>query len=249
MSAFLKSWQRYEEIKIFQKSDICRMKILIIEDEKLLSDNIIAYLRQEDYICDSADHYGTAMEKIECYNYDCILLDISLPGGSGLSILKELRANNKMDGVLMISAKNSLDDKIKGLRLGADDYLAKPFHLSELSARVGAIIRRKNFDGNNSIRFNEILIDTLARSVLVNNKAVELTRKEYQLLLYFAGNKGRVISRNAIAEHLWGDDMDMANNYDFIYTHIKNLRKKLTQQGCGDYIQSVYGVGYKFSER
>jgi DNA-binding response OmpR family regulator len=225
------------------------MKILIIEDEKSLSDNIAAYLRQEDYTCDTADNYWAAMEKIECYNYECILLDIGLPGGSGLSILKELRSNHKMDGVLMISAKNSLEDKISGLKLGADDYLAKPFHLSELSARVGAIIRRKNFDGSNNISFNEIMIDTLARTVLVNNKEVELTRKEYQLLLYFAGNKGRVISRNAIAEHLWGDDMDLADNFDFIYTHIKNLRKKMTHLGCGDYIQSVYGVGYKFSER
>lgn len=225
------------------------MKILIIEDEKLLSDSIAAYLRQEDYTCDMADNFGVAMEKIECYNYECILLDISLPGGSGLSILKELRANNKMDGVLMISARNSLDDKIMGLRLGADDYLSKPFHLSELSARVAAIIRRKNFSGSNNIRFKEILIDTQARVVLVNEKALELTRKEYQLLLYFVGNKGRVISRNAIAEHLWGDDMDMADNFDFIYTHIKNLRKKITLLGCSDYIQSVYGVGYKFAEK
>jgi DNA-binding response OmpR family regulator len=225
------------------------MKILIIEDEKPLSDSIVAYLRQEDYTCDIADNFWTAMDKIECYNYECILLDISLPGGSGLSILKELKANHKMDGVLMISARNSLDDKINGLKLGADDYLAKPFHLSELSARVGAIIRRKNFDGSNAIQFNEIRIDIQARAVYVNKLIVDLTRKEYQLLLYFASNKGRVISRNAIAEHLWGDEMDLADNYDFIYTHIKNLRKKMTQLGCRDYIQSVYGVGYKFSER
>jgi DNA-binding response OmpR family regulator len=225
------------------------MKILIIEDEKPLSDSIVAYLRQEDYTCDIADNFWTAMDKIECYNYECILLDIGLPGGSGLSILKELKANHKMDGVLMISARNSLDDKINGLKLGADDYLAKPFHLSELSARVGAIIRRKNFDGSNAIEFNEIKIDIQARAVYVNKSIVDLTRKEYQLLLYFASNKGRVISRNAIAEHLWGDDMDLADNYDFIYTHIKNLRKKMTQLGCSDYIQSVYGVGYKFSDR
>jgi DNA-binding response OmpR family regulator len=225
------------------------MKILIIEDEKLLSDNIAAYLKQEDYVCDTADNYELAMEKIECYSYECILLDIGLPGGSGLSILRELRANNKTDGVLMISARNSLDDKVSGLRLGADDYLSKPFHLSELSARVAAIVRRKNFDGNNSIRFNEISIDTQARIVHVNQREVELTRKEYQLLVYFVSNKGRVISRNAIAEHLWGDDQDMANNFDFIYTHIKNLRKKMTHLGSGDYIQSIYGVGYKFGER
>ena len=149
----------------------------------------------------------------------------------------------------MISARNSLEDKITGLKLGADDYLAKPFHLSELGARVAAIIRRKKFDGGNLITFHEITIDTQARTVLVHNKPLELTRKEYQLLLYFSCNKGRVISRNAIAEHLWGDGMDMADNYDFIYTHIKNLRKKMTNSGSDDYIQSVYGVGYKFSDK
>jgi DNA-binding response OmpR family regulator len=178
------------------------------------------------------------------YDYDCILLDITLPGGSGLQVLKELKANNKTDGVLIISAKNSLDDKVAGLTLGADDYLSKPFHLSELSARIAAIIRRKNFDGSNILRFENIQIDTIAKSVLVKNKTLELTKKEYELLLYFASNKNRVISKNAIAEHLWGDNME--GNNDFIYTHIKNLRKKLTEAGDTDYIRSVYGMGYKF---
>lgn len=225
------------------------MKVLIIEDEKLLSDSILSYLKQEEYICEVAHDYQNALEKIEMYDYQCILLDITLPGGTGLDLLKELRANNKMDGVLMISARNSLEDKITGLKLGADDYLSKPFHLSELGARVAAIIRRKNFDGGNLIRFHELTIDTQARTVLIHDKPLELTRKEYQLLLYFACNKGRVISRNAIAEHLWGDEMDISNNFDFIYTHIKNLRRKMTSFGSEDYIQSVYGVGYKFSER
>ena len=225
------------------------MKILIIEDEKLLSDSIAGYLKQEDYLCDVADNYEAALEKIELYDYECILLDITLPGGNGLDLLKELRANNKSDGVLMISARNSLEDKVTGLKLGADDYLPKPFHLSELGARVAAIIRRKKFEGGNLINFHEITIDTQARIVTVNNRPLELTRKEYQLLLYFSCNKCRVISRNAIAEHLWGDGMDMADNYDFIYTHIKNLRKKMTNSGCDDYIQSVYGVGYKFCEK
>ncbi len=151
-----------------------------------------------------------------------------------------------MDGVLIISAKNSLDDKIKGLTLGADDYLAKPFHLSELSARIAAIIRRRNFDGNNLLKFNSITIDTLAKVASVNDKPLELTRKEYELLLYFVSNKKKVISKNAIAEHLWGDAME--NNNDFIYTHIKNLRKKLIDAGDADYIKSVYGMGYKFSD-
>jgi DNA-binding response OmpR family regulator len=222
------------------------MKVLIIEDEKSLCDSIVSYLKQENFICDAVSNYRGAIDKIESFEYDCILLDINLPDGSGLNILKQLKENKKMDGVLIISARNSLEDKITGLQLGADDYLPKPFHLSELVARITAIIRRRNSGGNNSLEFNELVIDTLARTVFVQQKLLELTRKEYQLLLYFAYNKGRVISKNAIAEHLWGDDMEGAGNFDFIYTHVKNLRKKLMTAGCGDYIQSVYGMGYKF---
>lgn len=222
------------------------MKILIIEDEKALSESIAAYLKGEDYVCETAADFAAALEKTEFHTYDCILLDITLPGGSGLQILKELKQNNKLDGVLIISAKNALDDKVAGLKLGADDYLAKPFHLSELSARIAAIIRRKNFEGNNVIRFNDISIDTLAKAVSIDNKPLDLTKKEYELLLYFVSNKRRVISKNAIAEHLWGDDMP--GNYDFIYTHIKNLRKKLLDTAHADYIRSVYGMGYKFTD-
>lgn len=223
------------------------MKILIIEDEKELSSSIADYLIQEGYHCESATDYYSAVEKTELYDYDCILLDITLPGGNGLSILRQLKANHKMDGVLIISAKNSLDDRVAGLQLGADDYLSKPFHLSELSARIAAVIRRRKFEGSNIIRYEDLTIDTLSKTVSIHNKNIELTRKEYQLLLYFVANKGRVISKNAIAEHLWGDHMDMSDSYDFIYTHIKNLRKKLIEGGCVDYIQSVYGMGYKFS--
>ncbi len=223
------------------------MKILIIEDENSLSESIITCLKQEGFICENADDYKSALLKIESYDYDCILLDINLPGGSGLNILSELKKNKKMDGVLIISARNSLEDKITGLQLGADDYLPKPFHLSELVARITAIIRRRNSGGNNLLQFNELTIDTLAKTVSIKNKLVELTRKEYQLLVYFAYNKGRVISKNAIAEHLWGDETESAANFDFIYTHVKNLRKKLLASGCGDYIQSVYGMGYKFT--
>lgn len=224
------------------------MKLLIVEDERALSDSIHSYLKQENYICDLADSFAAAMEKIDLYDYDCILLDINLQDGNGLGLLKELKANHKSDGVLIISARNSLEDKVAGLQLGADDYLPKPFHLSELGARITAIIRRKNSGGNNLIRLEEIQIDTLARSVTVNQLPVDLTRKEYQLLLYFAYNKGRVVSKNAIAEHLWGDDTGGAANFDFIYTHIKNLRRKLIEAGSGDYIQSVYGMGYKFAQ-
>jgi DNA-binding response OmpR family regulator len=221
------------------------VKILIIEDEKELSESIATYLKGENYICEIAADFNKAIEKTELYDYDCILLDITLPGGNGLEILRELKASNKMDGILIISAKNSLDDKVTGLTLGADDYLSKPFHLSELSARVAAIIRRKNFDGNDILKFENLSINTRAKTVLVNDKPLDLTRKEYELLLYFMSNKKRVISKNAIAEHLWGDDMQ--GNNDFIYTHIKNLRKKLIEAGGTDYIKSVYGMGYKFS--
>lgn len=222
------------------------MKILIIEDEKELSDSIYTYLKSEDYVCEVAYDFESALEKTELYEYDCILLDITLPGGSGLQILTELKANNKLDGVLIISAKNSLDDKIEGLTLGADDYLAKPFHLSELRARVAAIIRRRNFEGNSILQFHQIQVDTQARLVTIEGQQMEFTRKEYELLVYFITNKNKVISKNAIAEHLWGDEME--GNVDFIYTHIKNLRKKLTDACNENYITSVYGMGYKFSD-
>lgn len=222
------------------------MKVLIIEDEKALSESIATYLKGQDYICEVAADFKTALEKTELYDYDCILLDITLPDGSGLSVLKELRVNNKVDGVLIISAKNSIDDKVAGLTLGADDYLPKPFHLSELNARVAAIIRRKQFGGSSIIRFNDITIDTQSKIVAVKNTDIDLTKKEYELLLYFVSNKRKVISKNAIAEHLWGDEME--GNLDFIYTHIKNLRKKLMEAGGTDYIKSVYGMGYKFTD-
>lgn len=222
------------------------MKILIIENEKTLSESIVTYLKGQDYICEVAADFNTALEKTELYDYDCILLDITLPGGSGLAILKQLRTNNKMDGVLIISAKNSLDDKVAGLTLGADDYLSKPFHLSELTARIAAIIRRKQFGGSSIVRFNNIVIDTQAKVAMVNNNPLELTKKEFELLLYFVSNKRRVISKNAIAQHLWGDEME--GSLDFIYTHIKNLRKKLMETGDADYIKSIYGMGYKFSD-
>jgi DNA-binding response OmpR family regulator len=224
------------------------MKVLIIEDEKALSDSIFDYLNSEHFVCETAPDFPTALEKISLYDYACIILDITLPGGSGLELLRELKTSHKDDGVLIISARNSLDEKIHGLQSGADDYLTKPFHLSELAARVSAIIRRKSFDGKNSLTFDELHLDLREKTVQVKNRMLDLTRKEYDLLLYFISNKNKVISKGAIAEHLWGDNMDMADNYDFIYTHIKNLRKKIVQAGALDYIKSVYGMGYKFSD-
>ena len=221
------------------------MKILIVEDEPALNKSMVDYLSSQQYLCESVATYRDALEKTELYEYDCIVLDLMLPGGDGLQILRALKAANKADGVIIISARNELDDKIAGLSLGADDYLTKPFHLSELSVRIAAILRRKNLNGTNLLVFEEIEMDTLARTVTVHKILVALTRKEYELLMYLIINKNRVLSKNTIAEHLWGDDMDVADNYDFIYAHIKNLRKKLLE--AGDYIRSVYGIGYKFT--
>ncbi len=222
------------------------MKILIVDDEKELSSSIMAYLKSENYFCEIAQNVQTALRYTEMYNYDCILLDISLPDGNGLTVLKNLKADKKTDGVIIISANNSVDDRVAGLNLGADDYLPKPFHLSELSARIAAVIRRRNFDGNNIILLNEIAVDTTAKTVSIKNNIAELTRKEYDLLLYLVVNKNKVISKNAIAEHLSGNCDNGFDNFDFIYAHIKNLKKKMQQMGCADYIKSIYGMGYKF---
>ncbi len=222
------------------------MKILIIEDEKELSRNMLAYLKAENYICELAPDFRTAIEKSESFDYDCILLDLSLPDKDGLNILKELKANRRSESVIIISARNSIDDRITGLNLGADDYLPKPFHLSELSARISAVIRRRKFDGNKIIDVHEITVDTEAKTVMVNKKVVDITRKEYDLLLYLLINKNRVISKNAIAEHLSGNESGVFDNFDFLYTHIKNLKRKLSQAGCEDYIRTIYGMGYKF---
>ena len=222
------------------------MKILIIEDEKELSVSISKYLSTEQFFCEAAYDYDTALEKISINEYSCIILDITLPNGNGLDLLKELKKMDKSDGVLIVSARNSLDDKITGLNTGADDYLAKPFHLPELGARVSAIIRRKSFGGRNQIKVGELILDLQDKSLKFKEESISLTRKEYELLLYLLSNKNRVVTKEAIVEHLWGDDIDMADTYDFIYSHIKNLRKKMMNAGCPDYIRAVYGMGYKF---
>jgi DNA-binding response OmpR family regulator len=222
------------------------MKILIIEDERELAKSMVQYLRQESYVCEVAYTEQSAIEKIVVHDYDCILLDITLPDGNGLRVLEKLRKDGKADGVIIVSAKNSLDDKIKGLNLGADDYLAKPFHLSEMGARISAVIRRKRFGGSNALAFHELTIDLLGKVTTVNNHMVDLTRKEYDLLLFLVSNKNRVVSKNAIAEHLSGDAAEVFDNFDFIYAHIKNLKRKLTDAGCQDYIRTIYGLGYKF---
>ncbi|WP_025146721.1 response regulator transcription factor [Pedobacter jeongneungensis] len=225
------------------------MKILVIEDEQALSDSILDYFTGEGNICELAGDFASASEKIALYHYDCILLDLGLPDGEGLELLTQLKSANKKDGVLIISARHSLDDRLAGLDLGADDYLVKPFHLSELKARVSAIVRRKNFDGNNVITFNEIKVDVAAMKITVNEQPVLLTKKEFDLLIYFLSNKNKVVTKNAMAEHLWGDEMDLSDDFDFIYTHVKNLKKKLSEAGSKDYLRSVYGIGYKFSSQ
>ena len=224
------------------------MKILIIEDGRQLAESIVEYLGKEGYHCEVAFRLEEAIEKVMMYKYECILLDITLPDGNGLTILERLKKEGKMEGVIIISAKDSIDDRVKGLKLGADDYLAKPFHLSELSARIGALIRRRNFQGSDRIVFEELSIDAQAQLVRVSGNALTLTRKEYNLLLFLLSNKGRVISKNAIAEHLSGDMTEMLDNLGFVYAHIKNLKRKLNEAGCGDYIKTLYGFGYKWQK-
>ena len=223
------------------------MKILIVEDEKALLQSIANYLEKDGNVCETASTYEDALYKIDLYEYDLLVLDINLISGSGLDILRLLKKNKKETATIIISANNSLDDKLKGLDLGADDYLTKPFHLAELNSRIKAVLRRGKFGGTERLEFNEILIDTRSRTSYINDKAMSLTRKEYDLLLFFITNKGRVLSKEIIAEHLWGDHSDMVDNYDFIYVHINNLRKKLTDAGA-KYIKTAYGSGYKFME-
>ncbi len=224
------------------------MKLLVIEDEYKLSKSICTYFSKYNFICETAYNFNEAIHKINSSTYECVLIDTNLPNRNGLDILKELKSQGKKDGVLIISAKSSLNDKIEGLELGADDYLTKPFHLPELSARIAAIIRRKYFDGQNRIFITDgLIIDIHDKTVTVNNVIVELTRKEYELVLYFTANKNKVVTKEAIVVHLWGDHIDMNDNYDFIYTHVKNLRKKLSENGGRDYIKAVYGMGYLFN--
>ena len=222
------------------------MKLLLIEDEKELALSIQKYLTDKDFVCEWVNNAKSAIDKISIYDYDCILLDLMLPDGNGFEILKELKDQNKTEGIIIISAKETLETRIEGFNLGADDYLTKPFHLSELLVRVQALIRRKNFKGSNIVSFNEIHIDILSKAVKVNNDKIDITKKEIDLLLYLIGNENRVLSKSAIAEHLSGDMADMLDNHDFVYAHIKNLKKKLNDAGSGDYIKSVYGLGYKW---
>lgn len=221
------------------------MKLLIIEDEPELMNVMEQSLREEHYLIEKASDYYTALDKITAYQYDCILLDIMLPGGSGLDLLDELKKSGGTRNVIIISAKDSLDDKIKGLNLGADDYLTKPFHIAELNARIKSVLRRKSFNGNNTIQLGNLIFDQDERSAKVNDQSLNLNRKEFDVLTYLIMNKNRLVNKTALAEHIWGDHMDNADDYEFIYSQIKNLRKKLKDGHAQVEIQAVYGIGYK----
>ncbi|MGC1515601.1 MAG: response regulator transcription factor [Maribacter sp.] len=221
------------------------MKILIAEDEIALQQSMVNYLQKDGNLCETASDYEETLYKISLYEYDLLVLDINLISGSGLDILKMLKQGHAKTATLIVSANNSLEDKLIGLDLGADDYLTKPFHLAELNSRVKAILRRGKFGGNELLVFNEIKVDTRSKVAFIENKPMPLTKKEFDLLLFFITNKGRILSKEIIAEHLWGDDSDMLDNFDFIYVHINNLRKKLTDAGA-KYIKTAYGSGYKF---
>ncbi len=221
------------------------MKLLIVEDNLELLNSITEHLTAENFLCETATDYHLAHEKIHLYNYDLVIVDINLPGGSGLDLIREMKKIQKKTGVIVVSARDSVNNKIEGLELGADDYITKPFDMAELSARVKALIRRRNFSGNNDVSFGDITVNTDNREVFVNDAKIELTKSEYDILLFFFSNPGRVITKESLAEHIWGDNMDLADSFDFIYSHMKNLRKKISAAGATDPIKSIYGIGYK----
>ena len=223
------------------------MKILIVEDESSLCEMMQETLEKERYVVETASNFSDAKEKIELYEYDCILLDIMLPDGNGLDLLKALKTLHKSEGVIIISAKDEIEDKVLGLELGADDYLAKPFHLAELKARIKSLIRRNQSKGENCISFGNVTLYPDQYKVTVNNEALELNRKEYDILHFFITRPDRVINKTMVAEAVWGDHIDQVDNFDFIYAQMKNLRKKLQSTTAEIEIKAVYGLGYKLT--
>ena len=223
------------------------MKILVVEDEDSLRETIIRSLEKERYTVESAATFNEAGMKLNDYDYDCVILDIMLPGGSGLTLLEELKKRRKRDSVIIISAKDSIEDKVTGLDLGADDYLTKPFHLAELNARIKSVIRRKQQDGELSLHVGNITLYPDRHAVYIQQAELTLNRKEFDLLYYFVANPDRLISKASLAESVWGDYIDQADSFDFIYSQVKNLRKKLKSAGATAEIKAVYGFGYKMT--
>jgi DNA-binding response OmpR family regulator len=224
------------------------MKILFVEDEPVLIDEMLTYFGNQGYLCESAHNYSTALEKVATYNYDIVVLEVNLPGGSGMKLIPSVIERSADTGIVILSIKTSLADKLQGLNLGADDYITKPFHIEELHARLHALYRRKTLKGSHQIVFDNFVIDPNLKALFYKKKEVGLTKKEYQLLIYFIANKERVVSKPAIAEYIWGDNYDQLDNFDAVYVHLMNLRKKLTKASGKDYIKTVYGMGYKFFE-
>jgi len=224
------------------------MKVLIVEDEIDILESIRTYLVQQEFVCEAVSTCAEAKEKIQLYQYDCLIIDIMLPDGSGIDIIRLAKKLKINAGILILTAKNSLDDKLEGLELGADDYLTKPFHLSELNARIKAIIRRKYFNGDNIVYCGNLMIDLRKRRVYCEDKEIVLTKKEYELLEYFVMNKNSVLPKTSLAEHCWGDNIDQVDSFDFLFAQIKNLKKKFKKFNVQLEIQNIYGIGYKLIE-
>jgi DNA-binding response OmpR family regulator len=222
------------------------MKILIIEDEKSLLEDIKHYLTENGYNCDYSTTVKSALNKLAENKYTVALIDLDLPDGSGLEIISHIKNTFPEMGIIITTAANSLEDKLNGLKLGADDYLTKPFHLSELNARIYSLIRRRNFSGKNALVFDGLEIDTTEKKVISNGVALQFTKKEYDILVFLASNPTHLITKEALAENIWGDKAEMATTFDFVYSQIKNLKRKLNEVGLKDYIKVVYGLGYKF---
>lgn len=225
------------------------MKILIIEDEIELLETIKESLEKENYRVEFAQDYSSGLDKIVRFDYSCILLDVGLPGGSGLDILRELKEMKRDDHVIIISAKDAIEDKVLGLELGADDYLTKPFHLAELHARVKSVIRRTSAKGNSFISFGNVKLDLDNRTLFIDETPLDFNRKEFDILSYFLMHPNRLVQKSTLAEHVWGDYMDDADDFEFLYSQIKNVRKKMSQLQANIEIVSVYGLGYKLTQK
>ncbi|RYF22970.1 MAG: response regulator transcription factor [Flavobacteriales bacterium] len=221
------------------------MKLLLVEDEVDLLEVIRESLEKEFFVVEAVNNYADALSKLVSHQYDCVLLDIMLPDGNGLDLLAKLKQLGKSDNVIIISAKDSLEDKLKGLQMGADDYLVKPFHIAELNARIKSVLRRKFLGGKNTMVLANAIIDMDSRQVAVNGVDLAFNRKEFDILSYLAVNSNRLVNKVALAEQVWGDYIDEADDFEFIYSQIKNLRKKLKDSNSGLEIKAVYGVGYK----